>query len=321
MEERAAGDDAGSSSGDCTGPQCIPPGKQAGDIDITSSPYDCSTQSQDNGSCIQSALDAAASAKTGIYIPDGSYQVNATLKVGGVRVDGNGTTSILNFDTASTPNGSQHGIETAASGFQIANIEVTTSYANGRSPVNHPCVGTTSAVGVTSGQVDHVYCHGYVTGKNGPMGNQTGQGAGIFFGYTTVSSGILITNNTVDYSQADCIGMYQGASNIVVDSNLIEYCGDDGISNVTYAGGNIVTGNLIQNNVVIGNNWGRNFTAVGAENIDFKNNYAIGNGASASCLYIGQDSVAGTVGSNNITWTHGTLDGTTSYGNWVGSLD
>lgn len=248
----------------------------------------------DDTACLQAAFDAGGR----VYIPPGIYYFSQTLKLKDVYVDGAGPDSTVLVSVMQT---SDEPIQGTGNNWALGNVTILSDYKGPRTVGWFIDVNPTGAVpGNSNWQVDHVKIIG------GP-----GAGIGAYGG----SHG-YITNNTIEATLADCIGMYNGASYWTVSNNLIMNCGDDGISNVTYADSkSIVSNNTISNNVVISNYWGRNFSAVGAENITFTNNYAKGNASGISCLIIEADEGASTDGSTNIIWKNGTLDGSSPAGN------
>jgi Right handed beta helix region len=297
------------SSSSWSGPSAtpMPVGPLPGSINATS--YGVSTSSNDNTSAMQSALNACKS-ETPLYIPAGTYNFAANpngansytpaLNIpGGCYVDGAGASSTI-LSWPSTMNSTEMGF--GGSDAAIGNLTLYSAFAYGNpsepgrtaNPAFNPNV-TGDVPGNSTWQIDHVII-------NGSSGGGT-----VSYG----GSGFFITNNTIENTNADCIGSYDGASNGLVENNYIYECGDDGISNVAYSAP-AVSNITITNNVVEHNYWGRNFSAVGCTGCTFTNNYAKGNTVGISCLVVISDGGVVTLGNSNIVIDQMTLDGTDS---------
>jgi hypothetical protein len=124
----ACSSDAGSTSdGGTSSIYSVPPGPLAGDINITSSPYDCSTSSSDNSSCINNAINAAKAGGVGVYVPPGTFNYAKLLVNPGVRIDGAGySQSTLNAETTNASD-----MQLTGNGAIVANMTFT---ATGVSP-------------------------------------------------------------------------------------------------------------------------------------------------------------------------------------------
>lgn len=273
----------------CSGNYCIGIGPFPGDLNITSSPYNCAGDgTTDDTTCLQDAINDAHTAGVGVYVPAGTFNYSQVLTNPGVRIDGAGyAQSILQSTVTSAT-----AIQLKGANAIIANLQMITKASSTRQ--NNSLIASAISPQSSAWQVDHVLINGNFT-------------AGIFaYG----ASGGKVTNTTVENTLADCIGFYHGSYGNLADSNYIYACGDDGISNVSYSSDSTtVNSNTISNNVVENNKNGRGETVVGGTNITFTNNYIWGNQAGNPCLEFAADGSAKTQSTSNVTWNGGEFGG------------
>lgn len=236
----------------------------------------------DNRAAIQRAIDTARAQGKAVYVPEGTFLHRGTLTLNGVDLVGAGSRSVLKAIGAASSD--QQALILTGSGASVRNItldsDATTRGGSGNS----------SKIHVNNG---HNFEISNVTILNA-------MGAGIII--QNGSSRGVVRNNLIRSTNADSIHMSGGASYIQVLNNRIENAHDDGIAVVSYQRQPTMVSNItIRSNTVLNNEWGRNISVVGGQNVVIEKNYVDGNLAGRAGIYIASEWSYATWGVRNVT--------------------
>jgi len=239
----------------------------------------------DNSVAIARGLADAKAKNLPLVVPTGQCNFNDVIRMNGVKLTGNGATSVL-YAT----NWQRAAIFMSGTAPSVSNVKLTGVTAPSRQA---PWEMTKITIfGATDFVIDHVTIEG-----SPAAGIQTAQ----------APTRGRITNNTVRNTLADSIHMTGGASQILVENNLIEYSGDDGIAVVSYKSDGARVNNITaRNNVVRNNKWGRNMSVVGGSQVLYENNL-LQNNTQWACLYLAQESGYNTYSVLDVNVNHNTL--------------
>jgi len=138
---------------------------------------------------------------------------------------------------------------------------------------------------------------------------------GIFIRHSTNGT---VANNRVSWSLADSIHITGGSHNIRVAGNSVDHSLDDSIAVVNYNDG---TGDVvIEGNTVQDNRAGRGITAVGASNVQMRNNTISGNTGDGAGVYIASEPAYNTAPPRNILVEGNTIQNTGGPGKGHGQI-
>lgn len=247
-------------------------------VDITSFGAACDGRTNDS-TAIANAIASAKSKGLPVLIPAATCAYGGVIKLDGVKMIGQGDTSVLY-----ALNASQEAIFMYGSGVEVRQVKLSGVKATVRLAAWEATRIT--LFGASNFVIDHVTIDG-----SAAAGIQTAQ---------STNNG-SITYNTVKDTLADSIHMTDKASYITVANNRIENAGDDGIAVVSYKNdGGMVNHITARNNVVINNKWGRQMSVVGGSNVLYENNDLENNNASYACLYLAQENPYATYGAHDV---------------------
>ena len=250
---------------------------------------------RDNRAAIQAAVDAAKAQGKDVFVPAGTFLHNGVITLDGVDLIGSGAASVLKAVISD-----QQSIRLTGDGASIRNITLDSDATTRGTQNNNAKINVDGAT--------HFAIDG-VTILNANSAGMMVYGAS----YGT------ITNNIVRDTNADSIHMTGGSHHITVTGNRVENSGDDGIAVVSYGTSNVAHDITISANTVLNNNWGRNISVVGGDNVQITNNYISGNGAGLAGIYLATEPAYDTAGVHNVQVTGNTVlntgSSTTGHGN------
>ncbi|NPC57475.1 right-handed parallel beta-helix repeat-containing protein [Caenimonas soli] len=222
----------------------------------------------DNSAAIALGLADAKAKNLPLVIPTGQCNFSDIIRLDGVKLTGNGASSVL-YAT----NWQRSAIFMSGAAPSVSNVKLTGVSAPSRQA---PWEMTKITVfGATDFVIDRVVIEG-----SPAAGIQTAQ----------APTRGRITNNVVRNTLSDGIHITGVASHILVEANLVEYTGDDGIAVVSYrSDAGRVNNVTARNNVVRNNRFGRNMSVVGGSQVLYQNNLMQNNLAGLACLYIAQE--------------------------------
>lgn len=122
------------------------------------------------------------------------------------------------------------------------------------------------------------------------------------------SSNGTISNNQISYSLADSIHITGGSRNVTVTGNAVDNSLDDSIAVVNYNDG--TGGVVIEDNIIADNLWGRGITAVGASDVQIRNNLISGNSANLAGVYVASEPAYRTAAPRNVLVEGNTIENT-----------
>jgi parallel beta-helix repeat protein len=239
-----------------------------------------------NSAAIASAITAAAASGGTVVIPDGVCAYGDVIRLNGVKLRGNGNSSVLY-----ALNWARESIFMYGSGAEVRQVRLSGVRSPGRQ-------AAWEATRITLFAASNFVIDSVTIDGSAAAGIQTSDGA---------NNG-RITNNTIADTLADSIHMTDRASNITVENNRIENAGDDGIAVVSYRGdGGLVNQITARNNVIINNIWGRHMSVVGGSNVLYENNYLENNLGDRACVYIAQENAYATYGAHDVVIQRNTI--------------
>jgi hypothetical protein len=275
-----------------TGPACAA---------INAADYGVSAGNADNAAALERAFQAGRGQD--VILPSGTIRYSREVRADSVRIKGNGTVM-----APSNPDNQRIYL----TGNSPAISDVRFDFEHTRRSGKGVAKAGVWVQGAKNFTVQNVTFNGHANGKP----TEHGVGGGNLF--IKNSQGGEILNNKLYGTLADAIHLTGGTRNVTVAGNYIENASDDGIAVVNYKDGS--GGVTIQGNTVVGNRWGRNITAVGADSVQIVDNYVRGNSSDGAGIYIASEKSYGTAAPKNILVQGNSLQDTGGPGKGHGQL-
>ena len=195
-----------------------PIAQPAGDISVTSSPYNADpTGAADATAAIQAAVNAGEAAGKGVYIPQGNYLVTSHILVNNVTLTGAGPWySVLG------------GAPTSATG---TGVGVYGNDVYDGSASSNVTISNFAIEGQITNRIDCVQDNG-IGGSlnNSTISNMWVEHTKVGMWFDGAFSGLTITGSRVDSTLADGINFHRGVTNSTVTQTVIRGTGDDGLA-------------------------------------------------------------------------------------------
>lgn len=256
------------------------------------------SSSTDNHAAITRAIADAKAKGVAVTIPAGTFGYRGVIRLDGVKMIGQGPTSVLYALDVSQEAIFMYGSGTEVRNLKLSGVKSATRFA----PWEYTRI---TLFGASNFVIDSVIIDG-----SAAAGIQTAQG----------THHGRITNNTISDTMADSIHMTDKANFITVENNTILNTGDDGIAVVSYFyDGGLSHDITARNNIVRGVRWGRGMTVVGGANVLYENNL-IENNPVAACVYLSQEDSWQTYGLRNVTVQYNTIKNCGDANNWHGAV-
>jgi len=236
----------------------------------------------DNRAAIQKAVDHAKAQGLDVYVPEGLFLHKGIITLNGVDMVGAGANSVLKAVGASAT-------------FDDQAIKLTGTGAS----LRHLTLDSDATTRASSGESAKVWVAGATDFSIEGIRILNAHSAGILV--VGKSSHGTILNNHISGTNADSIHMSQASHHILVKGNTIKNSHDDGIAVVSYArNGAMVSDIQILDNTIVNNEWGRNISVVGGQNVTIKYNTVDGNLSGAAGVYIAAEPNYDTFGVKNV---------------------
>lgn len=243
---------------------------------------------------IAAAIQQAKTEGKDVYVPAGTFELSNILTVNGVTLKGeNKDQSIL---TSTNPERGSIDLTGASPAIRNLSHVYKTTVARGDGANEKNSITVKDATNFT---IDSVSVNKAST-------------AGLF---VKSSTGGIITNNTVQNTNADGIHLTSGSSNITVQNNTVKQVGDDTIAVVSYGSDLDASGNLepthdikILNNDVGYNSGARGISVVGGHDVLIESNHI--QLTQMAGIYIATEPAYNTQPVNVITINNNTVDRT-----------
>jgi hypothetical protein len=251
------------------------------------------TQFGTTDSAIRSAISAAKSQGKGLYFPAATYNYSSKLTFSGLKVHGDGDTTIFLAATKSSM-----ALTVDGSGTELRSLKISCPQCELPS-------GPPTAARLSTGDSAGVFI--LPTASNFVVDHVTVDHAG--------SAGILnwggsygtITNNHILNTLADAIHNTNGANNIEVAYNNVYNSGDDMFAVVSYLSDGKISHDIkIHDNVGDTEPWGRGATVVGGDKVQIYNN-SISHTYGAAIYVEAEGGTYNTYGDSNITISNNTI--------------
>ena len=257
----------------------------AGDINVL-------TQFGTSDSAIRSAISAAKSQGKGLYFPAATYNYSSKITLSGLKVHGDGDTSVLVAATKSSM-----AITLDGNGTELRSLKISCPQCelpSGPPTAARLSTGDSAGVFILPTAINFVVDHVSV--------NRAGSAGILDWG----GSFGTITNNKIMDTLADCIHNTNGANNIEVAYNTCTNVGDDMFAVVSYQSDGKQTHDIkIHDNTGDGQPWGRGATVVGGYNVQIYNN-SISHTYGAG-IYIASEPAYTTYGVSSVTVNNNTI--------------
>ncbi len=251
------------------------------------------TQYGTTDSAIRSAISAAQSQGKGLYFPAGTYNYSSKLTFNGLKVHGDGDTTILVAATKSSMAMTLDG-----DGVELRSLKVTCPQCelpSGPPTAARLSTGDSAGVFILPTAIHFVVDHVTVE-RAGSAGILNWGGS---FG--------TITNNHVNNTLADGIHNTNGANNIEVAYNTESNVGDDMFAVVSYLSDGKQSHDIkIHDNIGDGQPWGRGASVVGGYNVQIYNN-SINHTYGAGIYIVAEGGTFNTYGDSAITLNNNTI--------------
>jgi hypothetical protein len=244
--------------------------------------YGLNQGAADNSEALQRAFDEARRTGDSVSIPAGTFRYSQQLRIDGVRVSGQGDSTVLAPQVPTQQRVLLTGQSPALENMRFAYRDIVRQGSDhGRKGVMVQDATGFTLRGLT---------------LDGAAYGTPQYGGGPIFVYRSTNG--TVANNRLSYTHADAIHITGGSQNIDVTGNRVDHSHDDGIAVVNYGDG---AGNVrINGNTVLENRWGRNITAVGASNVQITDNYIKGNSADGAGVYIASEPRYNTAAPRNV---------------------
>ena len=246
----------------------------------------------DNRAAIQKAVDHAKAQGLDVYVPEGLFLHKGIITLNGVDMVGAGANSVLKAVGASAT-------------FDDQAIKLTGTGAS----LRHLTLDSDATTRASSGESAKVWVSGATDFSIEGIRILNAHSAGILV--VGKSSHGTILNNHISGTNADSIHMSQASHHILVKGNTIKNSHDDGIAVVSYArNGAMVSDIQILDNTIVNNEWGRNISVVGGQNVTIKYNTVDGNLSGAAGVYIAAETNYNTFGVQDVRVEGNVIHGT-----------
>jgi len=251
------------------------------------------TQFGSSDSAIRSAISAAQSQGKGLYFPAATYNYSSKLTFSGLKVHGDGDTTVFLAATKSSM-----ALTVDGNGTELRSLKISCPQCELPSgPPTAARLSSDDSSGVlirstaTNFVVDHV-----TVDRAGSAGILNGGGS---YG--------KITNNHILNTLADGIHNTRGANNIEVAYNNLYNVGDDMFAVVSYQSDGKISHDIkIHDNIGDTQPWGRGATVVGGDKVDIYNN-TISHTYGAAIYVMAEGDTYNTYGDSNITISNNTV--------------
>ena|GEM_PF-2132564 len=237
----------------------------------------------DNRSALQQAFNYAKANNVDVYIPAGVFAHSGTLSADGIRIFGDGDSSVLK----STQFG-QEALILRGDGVSVSDIRMEGVGSSRLTTDESVQILVQNATNFT---IERVHING--SSSAGIKVNRSS------FGY--------IADNLIENTRADSIHMVLGSHDILVERNRTLYSGDDGISVVSYQGGGMVSNITIRNNETLYNKGGRGIAVLGGRDVLIQDNLVEGGTADRAGIYIAAEREWNTESVYNVRVTGNTI--------------